>query len=679
MLNFLKKYSILSIWLVFIGVVSLPSSAFTITDSSQVSFKIPSVEISALEDTEGNIHFEQLKNNRSLFKPLSTINFLKTSNQYWMVTKLENKSSIDKQLIFDKLPNWEKFKAYIIKSDEKVEVVDKNQSSYSSRINPSVGSNLVKITSDQFDSRYAQFNLARGESITVYVNVKANYHFKHPDLSINFADYPKYLELKRQSLYFEGILLGAILSLLIFSVYNAFIFKDLTSICYAAWLFSSCLLPISLSMLDGQRLNEFLIDTHDLKILGIEFNFFVLYVAGCFQNILYVLFSLLFLNIKSQYPAVDKTIKIYCLLVPVYYLFQLFVTYDFDANILWVPFYATHVAVLLLILGCGINNSFKGHKSANIFIIALLPYVVFRIFYSLGIVKWWSPLTALPDSGLLYFFKNSAGIQQVLSISLEAVIMSLAVAHRTKALQDIVTQSIQEQKNFIEEQNKTLDLTVTQRTLELNAKKANIQELLYNMMPMSIAQELEVKGSSPPIRHDSVTILFTDFVGFTQASSIMPANRMVSELNEIFGEFDRIVQECGVEKIKTIGDSYMAVAGAPKYCDDHAVRCTRAALGIIEYIKNRNNNATFKWSLRVGLHSGPVVAGVIGNKRITYDIWGDSVNLASRMESASEPNRVNISAYTFDLIREQFKCEYRGKIPVKGKGEIDMYFIALMQ
>ena len=114
----------------------------------------------------------------------------------------------------------------------------------------------------------------------------------------------------------------------------------------------------------------------------------------------------------------------------------------------------------------------------------------------------------------------------------------------------------------------------------------------------------------------------------------------------------------------------MAVAGAPTQCDDHALRCTRAALGIIKYIKNRNNNATFKWSLRVGLHSGPVVAGVIGNKRITYDIWGDSVNLASRMESASEPNRVNISAYTFDLIRDQFKCEYRGKIPVKGKGEI---------
>ena len=174
MLNSLKKYSILSIWLVFSSVVSLPSFAYTITDASQVSFKIPSIEISALEDTEGNIKFEQLKNDKSLFKPLSTINFLKTSNQYWMVTKLENKSSIDKQLIFDKLPNWEKFKAYIIKSDEKVEIVDKNQSSYSSMINPSVGSTLVKITSDQFDSRFAQFNLVRGESITVFITVKAN-------------------------------------------------------------------------------------------------------------------------------------------------------------------------------------------------------------------------------------------------------------------------------------------------------------------------------------------------------------------------------------------------------------------------------------------------------------------------------------------------------------------------
>jgi len=156
----------------------------------------------------------------------------------------------------------------------------------------------------------------------------------------------------------------------------------------------------------------------------------------------------------------------------------------------------------------------------------------------------------------------------------------------------------------------------------------------------------------------------------------MPANRMVSELNEIFGEFDRITEELGVEKIKTIGDAYMAVAGAPVFCEDHATRCARAAVRMIEYIQDRNRTATFKWSLRVGLHSGPVVAGVIGTKRIAYDIWGDSVNLASRMESASEANRVNISAYTFDLIRHQFECEYRGKIPIKGKGDIDMYFIA---
>ena len=194
----------LCICTVITGLFSLPSLAFTITDGSQVSFKIPNSEIKVLEENSDHFNFEDVKNNKFTFKSLTEISDLKTSRQYWMVTKLENKSSIDKQLIFDKLPNWIKFKAYIIKKDGEVEVIEKNQSSYNSMINPSVNNNLVKITTDQFDSRYAQFNLTRDESITVFVNVKADHHFKHPELSINFSDYPKYLELKRQSLYFEG-------------------------------------------------------------------------------------------------------------------------------------------------------------------------------------------------------------------------------------------------------------------------------------------------------------------------------------------------------------------------------------------------------------------------------------------------------------------------------------------
>jgi class 3 adenylate cyclase len=155
----------------------------------------------------------------------------------------------------------------------------------------------------------------------------------------------------------------------------------------------------------------------------------------------------------------------------------------------------------------------------------------------------------------------------------------------------------------------------------------------------------------------------------------MPADRMVEELNQIFAAFDDITHEMGVEKIKTIGDAYMAAAGLFDDAPDHAQRCVEAGLRMIAFMERRNAEAAFKWHLRIGVHSGPVVSGVVGKRKYAYDIWGDAVNIASRMESAGESGRVNVSAYTFDLIRESFKCTYRGKITAKGKGEIDMYFV----
>ena len=175
-------------------------------------------------------------------------------------------------------------------------------------------------------------------------------------------------------------MLGAIVSLLIFSIYNAIIFRDGTSVSYALWLLFSCLLPISSSMLDGQRLNEFFVNASDLKVFGIDFDFFVLYVAGCLQNILYILFASLFLGMKARYPSIDKILKSYMVFVVVYYAFQLFVKYDFHANYLWGPFYVTHVVILLLVLGCGAIEALKGERSANFFIAGLIPYIVFRIF-----------------------------------------------------------------------------------------------------------------------------------------------------------------------------------------------------------------------------------------------------------------------------------------------------------
>ena len=209
----------------------------------------------------------------------------------------------------------------------------------------------------------------------------------------------------------------------------------------------------------------------------------------------------------------------------------------------------------------------------------------------------------------------------------------------------------------------------------LEQEKRRAKEILHNILPVEIANELSTHGKVKPVRNESVSILFTDFSGFTQASATMPADRMVAELNEIFSAFDDICVELGVEKIKTIGDAFMAVAGLPVACDDHAQRCVKAGLRMAEYMDQRNQDAAFKWNVRIGIHSGSVVSGVVGKRKYTYDIWGDAVNTASRMESSGEVGKVNISAYTYDLVRHEFDCEYRGKVEAKGKGPVDMYFV----
>jgi class 3 adenylate cyclase/HAMP domain-containing protein len=220
-----------------------------------------------------------------------------------------------------------------------------------------------------------------------------------------------------------------------------------------------------------------------------------------------------------------------------------------------------------------------------------------------------------------------------------------------------------------------LEQKVIERTAELQQEQLRANQLLHNILPEEIAGELARTGKVRPVRHESVSILFTDFSGFTQAAATMPADRIVAELNEIFAEFDAITDRHGVEKIKTIGDAYMAAGGLPLPCDDHAQRCVRAGLAMLDFVKHRNESSAFKWSLRVGVHSGPVVAGVVGARKYAFDVWGDTVNVASRVESAGKTDSVNVSAYTCDLIRDEFECEYRGKIEAKGKGVFDMYFV----
>jgi class 3 adenylate cyclase len=204
-------------------------------------------------------------------------------------------------------------------------------------------------------------------------------------------------------------------------------------------------------------------------------------------------------------------------------------------------------------------------------------------------------------------------------------------------------------------------------------------ELLLNILPYSIAEELKSKGNAESKLIDEVTVLFTDFKGFTELSDQFTPQELVAEINECFSAFDQIMFRHNVEKIKTIGDAYMAAGGLPTSNTTHAEDVIKAALEIQQYMadykKAREDAGKLFFEIRIGVHSGPVVAGIVGIKKFAYDIWGDTVNTASRMESSGEVGKVNVSESTYTLTQNTFNFTYRGKIAAKGKGEISMYFV----
>jgi len=219
---------------------------------------------------------------------------------------------------------------------------------------------------------------------------------------------------------------------------------------------------------------------------------------------------------------------------------------------------------------------------------------------------------------------------------------------------------------------------------EIQAQKTQIEEerhqsdrLLLNILPDEIAQELRTRGYATPRFYEAATVLFTDFLNFTRLSENLSPGQLIDELNECFLGFDEICDKHGLEKIKTIGDAYMCAGGLPVPNVTHPLDAVNAALEMIDWLNRRNRdkpNAVFR-EMRIGIHTGPVIAGVVGKNKFAYDIWGDAVNLASRMEELGEPGRVNISGATCDAVKDQFKCAYRGKKEVHNKGLVDMYFI----
>lgn len=225
----------------------------------------------------------------------------------------------------------------------------------------------------------------------------------------------------------------------------------------------------------------------------------------------------------------------------------------------------------------------------------------------------------------------------------------------------------------------SLEKEFDDKNKNLTEKHEKAEELIANLLPKQTAEELQSKGKVRSKRFRMVTVLFADIHGFSQVVEQMNPEDLIDELDKFFIHFDSIVEKYNIEKIKTVGDAYMCAGGLPNKNRTNPIEVVLAALEIQHYMKrmqeNSDTNKKGIWSIRIGIHTGPVIAGVVGTKKISYDIWGETVNTASRMEASSQVEEINISAMTYILVKEFFICEHRGRMPIKYKGNIDMYFV----
>ena len=262
------------------------------------------------------------------------------------------------------------------------------------------------------------------------------------------------------------------------------------------------------------------------------------------------------------------------------------------------------------------------------------------------------------------------------------------LAQQNEKIQD-QNDDLQHKNAEISAQRDTLSVLnkdLNQKSEEIAAQRDAIEsemeksdQLLLNILPMQTARELKENGRATPKQYKQATVLFTDFKGFTGLAERLTPEQVIEELNYCFIAFDEILARNNMEKIKTIGDAYMAVGGVPIANDTNPTDAVRAGLEIQEFAKEWARQKEAKgvppWEIRLGIHTGSLIAGVVGKSKFAYDIWGDTVNLASRMETGGEVGKVNISGTTYQYVKEEFSCVYRGKVEAKNKGDVDMYFV----
>jgi len=399
--------------------------------------------------------------------------------------------------------------------------------------------------------------------------------------------------------------------------------------------------------------------------------------------IAYIVFSRIYLKTKTITPRADKLYFVLVVLLASCYIPIAMGHWWIGRNLMTyilIAFIAYYAVVSVVCYK-------RGYKPALFYIVGNAMLLVSGLIYGLYLLAF------IPHNGytrIVEYLPQVGSIFELAFFSL-GLAQRIKIAENAKSMAQLQTiEAMTENKHILLMQNEILETKVTQRTEDLfvanrelngantelkktvqqiETERKRIDQLLLNILPKEIVLELKQKGTAVPRHYEMVSVLFADLVNFTSYAAKLPPAEITKKLDTLFYEFDKICANNSLEKIKTIGDCYMAAGGLPLSNATNALDAVKTALAMIEVIKDS------EWQLRIGIHTGAVVAGVIGINKFAYDIWGDVVNIASRLESTSENNRINISKETYLLVKDEISCEYRGKLAAKNKGEIDMYFV----
>lgn len=526
------------------------------------------------------------------------------------------------------------------------------------------GSFLTPFKNRPIQSENFQFKLplTPGTKSSIYLKV----HSKFPLLlPIEISTYKVFSQNNQEHNLFWGLYAGTILFAFLYNLFVYFSIRERRYLYYLLYILGSVIFYMGLQGYSFQ----FLWPNH--PILNIRLGFLI-----CITNIIITVFTMNFLRITKEQKVI-------------YYIgISTIIAYGLISIMNFTPAYPIGLGLsqLLSLITCiyfivvAIISYTRGIQSAKYYLIGWSIFLVLVVVYILTI------------NGVIsgnFFTTHSIFIGHMS----EVLLLSFALADQINILkkenelnQKKIIAQLEENEKLQIKVNLELEEKVHERTAEVVRQKNEAEyqrqrsdELLLNILPAETAEELKNTGKAKAKLISEVTVIFADIQDFTHLSETMSPSDLVKEINECFSAFDKIMGKYNVEKIKTIGDSYMAAGGLPIPNQTHARDVVNAGLEIQEYLttykKRKIANGESPFEMRIGIHTGPVVAGIVGIKKFAYDIWGDTVNLASRMESSGEIGKVNISEATYNYVKEEFKCTYRGKIEAKNKGIIDMYFV----